>query len=444
MAPVVKALRERRDLETILLHTGQHYDPTMSDSFIRDLGLPEPEVNLGTGSGTHGEQTAHMLLGYERALRQYRPDLVLTQGDTNSVLAAALATVKLHVPFGHVESGLRSFDRAMPEEINRVLADDCSDLCFAPTVTACLNLLAEGIQPPRVFLTGNSIVDACAQHLDTALARAHLLRDLQLEGQPYIALTLHRSENTDQAENLHRLVATLDGLRGTPVVFPVHPRARAALQSHQLWVRLEALDHVRLLEPLPYLEFLNLLWHSRVVLTDSGGVQEESLTLGVPCITLRENTERPETLQPGKNALVGVDREAILRLTSQFLREPPTPRRLFLEGNPLGDGRAGERIAAIAAEEGRAGLVPSHRTTATSNLISREEVSFPVGIHGDRIATVRALYPKSLITAVVDHQGRRLLPYHDLPLREDWQVVMLAPEEDLERLKVMSAFIEVT
>ncbi len=443
MAPLVKALRGLRNVETVLLHTGQHYDSTMSACFIEELGLPQPEVNLQTGSGSHAEQTAHMLLGYEDALKKYEPDLVLAQGDTNSVLSAGLATVKLRIPFGHVESGLRSFDRSMPEEINRVLADDCSNLCFAPTVNASLNLLAEGIQPPRIFLTGNTIVDACQQHLGIALARAHVLRDLHLnDGTPFITMTLHRAENTDDAEKLHRLVATLERLKGTPVVFPVHPRARAVLQAHHLWDRMEAMDHVHLLEPLPYLEFLSLLWNSKVVLTDSGGVQEEGLTLGVPCITLRENTERPETLQLGDSTLVGMDMEAILRMVNEFLREPPIPHRLFLEGNPLGDGRAGERIAAISVEEVREGFAPSHRTTSATGLVPREEVSFPVGIHGDRLSTVRALYPKSLILAVIDPRGKRLIPYHDLPLGQDWQVVMLAAREDQERLKVLTSFME--
>lgn len=241
MAPVVKALRARRELETILLHTGQHYDPALSATSIRDLELPEPEVNLETGSGTHAEQTAHMLLGYEEALKRYEPDLVIAQGDTNSVLSAALATVKMHTPFGHVEAGLRSFDRTMPEEINRVLADDCSSLCFAPTVTAATNLLGEGIQPSRIYLTGNTVVDACAQHLKIALGKARLYRELGFDGgQPYATLTLHREENTDDPEKLHRFVAVLERLAPYPIVFPIHPRAKAVLESQHLMHRLES------------------------------------------------------------------------------------------------------------------------------------------------------------------------------------------------------------
>lgn len=208
--------------------------------------------------------------------------------------------------------------------------------------------------------------------------------------------------------------------------------------------RLESLPHVHIMEPVPYLEFLALMWHSRVVLTDSGGVQEESLTLGVPCITLRENTERPETVQLGDNTLAGLEVEPILRAALPMLEAPQTARKLFLEGNPLGDGRAGERIADIVARAFKDRLPASHKTTGEVGLVVREEVTFPVAINGNSVSAVRALYPKSLIIGVVDHKGRRLIPYHDLPLRDDWKVFMLASKEDQERLKVVTAFTEIS
>ncbi len=442
MAPVIKALRGRREVEMVLVHTGQHYDRTMSESFIQDLGIPEPEVNLHTGSGSHAEQTAHMLLGHEETFRKYLPDLVMAQGDTNSVLSAGLAAVKLHIPFGHVEAGLRSFDRAMPEEINRVLADDCSQLCLAPTVRSSLNLLAEGTHPRRIFLTGNTVVDACVQNLDIALRKSTLGKELIGEGgPPLVTMTLHRAENTDDPERLHSVVHALGELRGTHIVFPIHPRARRVLEERNLLEALRAMPHLVLLEPLSYFDFLNLLWHSSLVLTDSGGVQEEALTLGVPCITLRENTERPETVELGANLLVGTKAEAIINAVRQVLADGGRRTRPFVEGNPLGDGRAGERIAGIAVEEGRRGFAAAPQSPFQQGPISREEITFPVGIHGSRVSLIRAMYPTSLITAVEDRRGRRLVPYHDLQVGEEWTVTMLATKEDQERLRVIRAFV---
>ena len=352
LAPVVRALEGRA--RVYVLHTGQHYDDAMSGAFFRDLGLPEPDANLGVGGGTHAEQTAGVLVGAERAIADIRPDVVVVVGDVNSTLAAALAAVKLDVPVAHVEAGLRSFDRTMPEEINRVLTDAVADLCFTTSPEAADHLAAEGIAAERVRFVGNPMIDSLLASLPAARARPG--------GRPsgsYGVVTLHRPSNVDDPTRLADLMTTLRmASERVPLVFPVHPRTRSVLDEHGIDVG----PAVELVPPTGYLEFLALVADARVVLTDSGGIQEETTVLGVPCLTLRQNTERPITITHGTNHLVGTDRATILRTLDEVL-DPATPsadRR-----PPLWDGRAGERIAdallefvRARAREGDAGQRP--------------------------------------------------------------------------------------
>ena len=331
LAPVVRGLRDRA--RVYLLHTGQHYDDAMSGAFFRDLGLREPDANLGVGGGTHAEQTAAVLIGAERAMAELRPDIVVVVGDVNSTLAAALAAVKLGVPVAHVEAGLRSFDRTMPEEINRVLTDAVADLCFTTSPEAADHLAAEGVSGDRVRFVGNPMIDSLLASLPAARA---------LPGgrtpRSYGVLTLHRPSNVDDPAHLAELVTTLRmASERVPLVFPVHPRTRRVLDDHGLDVGAA----VELVPPTGYLEFLRLVADARVVLTDSGGIQEETTVLGVPCLTLRHNTERPITITHGTNRLVGTDREAILRGLDEALATATSPDRR----PPLWDGRSGERIA---------------------------------------------------------------------------------------------------
>lgn len=340
IAPLMKELLRRADrFEPILVHTGQHYDQAMSESFFRDLAIPEPDVNLGVGSGTHAEQTAQVLVAIEKLLLERRPDVVLVVGDVNSTIAATLAAVKLHVPVAHVESGLRSGDRAMPEEINRILTDAVSDWLFTTEPAAEANLLREGVPPERIHFVGNVMIDTLLAHRERARALDTLER-LGLEPGRYAVLTLHRPSNVDSAGQLRRLFGVLSRLGDRlPVVFPVHPRTRNAIENNLKGERI----HLRMTEPLGYLEFLRLLMDAQLVLTDSGGIQEETTALGVPCLTLRDSTERPVTVTEGTNTIVGTDPEAIeVAIEKQLSRKATESRR-----PALWDGQAAVRIVEI-------------------------------------------------------------------------------------------------
>jgi UDP-N-acetylglucosamine 2-epimerase (non-hydrolysing) len=351
VAPVIRALRAR-GVETFLVHTGQHYDPTMSELFFRDLGLPEPDVHLGVGSGSHAQQTARVMERLEPVLLERRPDLVVVVGDVNSTLAGALVCAKLGVPVAHVEAGLRSFDRSMPEEINRVLTDQVSELLFTTSPEAEANLLREGIERARIHFVGNPMIDSLERHLAQA-ARSDVLDRLGLSEGSYGVVTLHRPSNVDDPG---RLAGILEALRDVaseiPVVFPAHPRTTRTIRAAGLdrFVGDGAAGRgIDLTEPLGYLDFLRLMAGARLVLTDSGGIQEETTVLGVPCLTLRPNTERPITIEMGTNRLVGSRPEDIRREALAVLAAPrPTPRR-----PPLWDGRAGERIAEVIVSWGR-------------------------------------------------------------------------------------------
>jgi UDP-N-acetylglucosamine 2-epimerase (non-hydrolysing) len=342
LSPVIRALREHR-VAFYTVHTGQHYSYNLDRIFIESLGLPEPTYHLAVGSGPHGAQTAEIIRRVEEVVSTDPPDVVLVQGDTNSVLGAAIACAKLHhVRVGHVEAGLRSYDRTMPEEVNRVLTDHVSDLLFAPTPTARRILLGEGIPEDKIWMTGNTIVDAVQENLAIAYTRSTILAELSLKPKSFMVLTLHRPENVADAARLGSLVRALNALSdelGMPIVCPMHPRTRGALAEHRPPLELR----VVVIDPVGYFDALVLQEQARLVLTDSGGMQEEACILGTPCVTLRENTERPETLEVGANCLGGFESESIRRSVEAMLtRDTNWP-------NPFGDGRAGERIAAVSA-----------------------------------------------------------------------------------------------
>ena len=334
-APVSRALHAAGHTE-VLVHTGQHYDEAMSAIFFRDLQIPAPAYNLGVGSGSHAVQTGRILIGLEDVLLAERPDWVLAYGDTNSTLAAALAAVKLQLPLAHVESGLRSFNRAMPEEHNRVVADHCADLLFCPTPAAVTNLAHEGITN-NVFLVGDTMYDAVRQFAGVARRQSTILDRLTLAPRRYLLATLHRPYNVDNPVHLRTLLLTLDALDAF-VIFPVHPRTRqkiAALEDSP--DRVGALRNVRLIDPVGYLDMLVLEQHARVILTDSGGIQKEAYCLGVPCVTLRPETEWTETVDVGWNVLAGTDRARIIAAVTTRVWPDYAP--------PIfGDGRASEAI----------------------------------------------------------------------------------------------------
>jgi len=338
MSPVIRAC-EKQNLDYCIIHTGQHYSYEMDRVFFEELELPQPEYNLDVGSGTHAEQTSKIMIGVERVLKNVKPDIILVEGDTNTVMAGALAAAKLHIKVGHVEAGLRSYDRRMPEEINRIVADHVSDYLFAPTEKAKQNLLREGVEENKIFVTGNTIVDAVYQNLEIAKRKVNVLKDLGLKPKEYFLVTAHRQENVDVKERLKGILKGLELIHeefSMPVIFPIHPRTRKRIREFGL-----SLDGVTVNDPLGFLEFLQLEANARLVLTDSGGVQEETCILGVPCVTLRDNTERPETLEVGSNIIVGTKREKILEGVKLMFNKENSWE------NPFGDGRAGERIIEI-------------------------------------------------------------------------------------------------
>jgi len=338
MSPVIREC-EKRGVDYFILHTGQHYSYEMDRVFFEELELPQPRYNLDVGSGTHAEQTGKIMIGVEKVLMKERPDFVLVQGDTNTVLASALAAAKLQIKIGHVESGLRSYDRRMPEEINRVLTDHISDYLFAPTENAKKNLIKEGINEKKIFVTGNTIVDAVYQNLEIAKKKKSLLDELGLNPKNYFLVTVHRQENVDVKERLKSILRGLELVSkefSMPIIFPIHPRTKKRIKEFGL-----SLNNVEVISPLGFLEFLQLEANARLVLTDSGGVQEETCILGVPCVTLRDNTERPETLEVGSNVLVGTNSERILEGVKIMLSKEES----WI--NPFGDGKAGERIVGI-------------------------------------------------------------------------------------------------
>jgi UDP-N-acetylglucosamine 2-epimerase (non-hydrolysing) len=341
MAPVIDEM-EKRNIDYILIHTGQHYDHEMSDQFFIDLELRKPDFNIGVGSGSHGTQTATMINGIEEVLIAQKPDIVLVQGDTNAVLSGALVASKLHIPVGHVEAGLRSYDKSMPEEINRGIADVCSRIYFVPTEESAINLLFEGISPKDIFITGNTIVDTCMRNLKIA-EKSEISSKFDFKGE-ILTLTMHRAENVDNIERLQNIVDALLELDHVTVVFPVHPRTVKTLKEFDMFDKLEKADHIKLIKPVGYLEFLLLLSKSKFVMTDSGGIQEEAITLDVPCMTLRYNTERPETVKAGGNILVGAEKDKITGTVKEILNNRDLYDKMSMAENPYGEGNSSEGI----------------------------------------------------------------------------------------------------
>jgi UDP-N-acetylglucosamine 2-epimerase (non-hydrolysing) len=333
-APVVRALSEYSSVSQTIVHTGQHYDANMSDVFFRQLAIPAPDVNLRVGSASHTQQTAEIMSRFEPVVLERKPDLVLVYGDVNSTVAAALVCAKLLVKVGHVEAGLRSFDRTMPEEINRLLTDQVSDLLFTPSKDGDENLAREGIAPEKIHFVGNVMIDTLVRMLP--IARQQIPKELP---QRFVLVTLHRPSNVDDLPWLAQVTTTLRQItRDLPVVFPVHPRTRKKLADAGLKP-----DGLCMIDPLPYIEFLGAQTRAALVITDSGGIQEETTFLGVPCITVRENTERPITIQMGTNHLVGRNVQKI-RLAAQNILQGAKKDATI---PPLWDGHAAERIASV-------------------------------------------------------------------------------------------------
>jgi UDP-N-acetylglucosamine 2-epimerase (non-hydrolysing) len=343
IAPIVEEMSRHPQIEQLLLHTGQHYDDNMSKVFFDDLDLPQPDICLGVGSGTHAQQTARIMMAFEQVVSTKKPDLVLVVGDVNSTLACAITVAKLHVPLAHVEAGLRSFDRRMPEEINRLVTDALSDYLFTTCKEANHNLSREGIAANKVFFVGNVMIDALLKHRERAL-RLDVLGKYGLKAREYALLTLHRPSNVDHSETLRGILEALAVVQErVRILFPAHPRAAKRLRELKLLDKVSSLPSFIMTKPLGYLEFLNLMMNARFVLTDSGGIQEETTFLGIPCLTLRDTTERPVTVNEGTNKVIGSHKESIV-LESLRILDGEEKRGQVPE---LWDGHAAERIVRV-------------------------------------------------------------------------------------------------
>ncbi len=345
LSPIIRIL-EKTNIDWHIIHTNQHYSENMDKIFFEELNLPKPKYNLNIGSGTHGEQTGKMLIKIEKVLLKEKPNVVIVQGDTNTVLAGALVASKLKIEVAHVEAGLRSFDKNMPEEINRVLTDHISSYLFAPTEKAKDNLLNEGIEENKIFVVGNTIVDATLQNLKIAEKNTFVREFFEniTNMEDYFLLTLHRAENVDNEERLKNIIdgiiKVIDIFDKT-IIFPIHPRTKKRLEEFNLLEKLKSNKKIKIIEPVGYLEFLMLEKNAELILTDSGGVQEEACILKIPCITLRDNTERPETVEVGANILVGDNKEKLINAVEIMLNKERDWE------NPFGDGKSGERIIKI-------------------------------------------------------------------------------------------------
>jgi UDP-N-acetylglucosamine 2-epimerase (non-hydrolysing) len=432
MAPVIEELQSKRNVDLILVHSGQHYDAEMSEIFLKQFDLPPIRANLRIGSGSDAKQTALILQRYEKLISRFHPDIVLAEGDTNTVLGAGLASIKLHVAFGHVEAGLRSFDRLMPEEINRTVADDCAQLCFAPTQRSAQNLMREGIDPGRIHITGNTIVESCNTQLNNAKTSSRVFEQFLLDkGKPLMLVTVHRQENTDDPQKLRNILNALMELEEFQIVYPIHPRTNENIKRYGLSRILHAGSHVICSGPLGYWDFLRLLDASDLVLTDSGGVQEESLSLGVPCLTLRYNTERPETVEAGCNVLVGTETRIIVQQARRTLNERRMRTTFPIGKNPLGDGKAAQRIAKICAGEslGEIRLESPHcmKDGALHFRLIKIRKAIPLRLLEKKHRGIK-------VTIAYDVQGNPIFPEYGVKLQKGWAVQVLGQPSDLAKL----------
>ena len=414
MAPIIDEI-SKRGIDQIVLHTGQHYDKEMSDNFFRDLEIPTPDYNIHVGSGTHGKQTGLMMKGIEEVLLDEKPDIVLVQGDTNAVLAGALVASKLHIAIGHVEAGLRSFDMTMPEEVNRRAADVTSTMYFIPTEESAINLLAEGFSHKNLLITGNTVVDACFRHLEIAQKRGfeeESLSELDIENMDNIlTLTMHRAENVDVKERVTNIIEALKELDEMNIIFPIHPRTKNTLEKFGLFDELNNMEHVHIIKPLGYLDFLLLTSKSTLILTDSGGLQEEAITLDVPALTLRYNTERPETVTAGGNILVGSDKDAILENANKVLNDADFANKMKNAKNPYGQGDSAKLTVDAIEDYYNRGLLNIAAPEHVMDSFSRKMASITQDITVEEFENSQ----NALIHMVFDGQKMRF-PSDDLNL----------------------------
>ncbi len=423
LSPLLKLVQKENEFDLLFVFTGQHYDYNLFMKFLIDLELPTPSFNIKVGSGTHGYQVGTILYEIEKIVQEYNPDIVIAEGDTNTVLASALATRKLNKCFMHLEAGIRSFDERMPEEINRIITGVCSMFHLAPTERAAINLLFEGISPERVFIVGNTIVDAVYEIKKIASTKSKIIDSLNLKKSlPLVMITLHRPSNVDNKEKIKKVIDTLSLLKDFNFVFPIHPRTRKNLENFGLYNRLFELTHILVIEPVGYLDMIHLLSNSMCVLTDSGGIQEEACILKVPCLTLRNNTERPETIDFGANVLVGNDMQKLvlelnkIKLDADYLKGKPGT-------NPFGDGKAAYKIIQIIKnlfEENKLVLKNSEIWEDLPKKllvnVQKEDFNMTIEEYEEKV--------NMKIQLIFDEVGQPCFPHKDRTLHKDYKLLI--------------------
>jgi len=382
LAPVLREF-DSKGVEYFFVTTGQHYDVPLFHTFLADLNLKKPDYDIEAGSGSQAYQTSTALVKLEELMKKKKPDVVIAEGDTNSVLSTALAAVKLHLPFAHVEAGLRSYDMHMPEEVNRVIADHCSQVLFAPTDGAGLNLINEGITHDKIYIVGNTVVDAVQQHMKIAEKKSMV--ELPNE---YALLTLHRAENVDSKNVLSNIVNALSML-DLDVIFPCHPRTIKMLEKYNLLKKLEKTGNIKVQGPMGYFDFLYAMSRAKVILTDSGGIQEESLALHVPCLTLRDTTERPESVTSGGNILIGTDSKNIVEKFEMVLGDKKLYSQMNGAKNPFGDGKSGKRIVKILLDLHNKGKLEFSTPDFKKGFWTRRLISVDSKLAGKRIKDLK-------------------------------------------------------
>jgi len=418
LAPLMRLIEKEKNLSLIFIYSGQHYDKNLFTNLINELELPQPSIDIHVGSGSHAYQTGTSLIEIEKIILKYNPDIVISEGDTNTVLASALATRKLNKCFMHLEAGIRSFDKIMPEEVNRVLTGACAMYHLAPTERAALNLIFEGIDRYSIFIVGNTIVDAVLQAKNLAESKSNILEKLKIDNKkPIVLITLHRPANVDVEENIKVFFNKIIELKDFQFIFPAHPRTIKNLEKFDLLDKLDDVSNILLTDPLGYLDFLKIFINSLCVLTDSGGIQEEAVILRIPCLTLRNNTERPETIEYGSNVLIGLDMD---KLESELYRIKSDPN--YLRGKtgpcPFGDGKTSNRIIEIIKN-----LYNKKKLELEKSKLWKEiplKVLKKIEKHNDQ-CTVKNYETgsKVKIQIIFDNEGNPKIPSNDIKLKKD-------------------------
>ncbi len=418
---LIRFLQKSNDFSLIFVHSGQHYDDFLFKNFILDLELPLPDYNLEIRSGSHNIHLSEIISKLEPIITKEKPDIALVEGDTNTVLGTAIACAKLNIGVGHVEAGLRSFDKLMPEEINRIITGNCAILNFAPTERAAINLLFENVDRNTIFIVGNTIVDACLYNVKVAVEKSSILKKINFDQTKYnVLVTLHRPSNVDDKESLKKFAEFLVDEKTVNFIFPIHPRTEKNLRNFSLYDEIKTSEHIKLIEPLGYIDFLCLLKNSNCVITDSGGVQEEATVLNIPCVTVRNNTERPETIEAGCNILVGND-YILLKKVLKKVKNDKTYLHFSLDKHPFGDGHSSERILNIIKEKYEEIKLKFQENAVWTNIPTRRlvynsEKAFKTKEYETRF--------NKKVQLIFDKFGNPIFPSNDTVIEKDFSVII--------------------